>query len=282
MMDAGKRVLVMVAPTGAHLSKEDVPGLPVTPEELAAEARACRQAGAAALHLHVRDHEGRHTLDFMRYGEAINAIREEVGEDMVIQITTESAGRFSPKEQMWTALALTPESVSLALRELLPEDASDELQAEVGDFFVELGEMHAGPQLICYTPEDVARAARLVEDGTIGWARPFLLFVLGRRGGADATPQMLEDYLKAFEPLRERASWMACAFGPRQLEVLEEAAMRGGHVRVGFENGAELAPGEMAESNAALVGALVECLRGRGLEPMDPAQARAFFQTITG
>ena len=79
MITAGSEVLLMVAPTGAHLSKAEAPGLPVTPEELAAEAAACKVAGAAALHLHVRDEQGRHTLDFMRYGEAIHAPFSESG-----------------------------------------------------------------------------------------------------------------------------------------------------------------------------------------------------------
>ena len=282
MTTAGNRILLMAAPSGAHLSKEQVPGLPVTPEELAAEAAACMKAGAAALHLHVRDEQGHHTLDFMRYGEAINAVRDAVGDGMVIQITTESAGRFSPKEQMWTALSLTPESVSLAIRELLPEDADEELREEVREFFAELGEMQAGPQLICHSPEDVARVAKLYEEGMIEWPHPFLLFVLGRRGGPDATPEMLDDYLEAFVPLEERGHWMACAFGPHQLKVLEEAAARGGHVRVGFENGMELAPGEKAENNAALVEAMAGRLQERGLKLMNAEEARVFFQHVTG
>ncbi len=282
MTTAGSEVLLMVAPTGAHLSKAEAPGLPVTPEELTAEAAACKVAGAAALHLHVRDEQGRHTLDFMRYGEAINAVRGAVGDGMVIQITTEAAGRFSPREQMWTARSLTPESVSIALRELLPENADEEQVAEVREFLEDLGGMQAGPQLICYAPEEVARVAELCEEGMIGWPRPFLLFVLGRRGGEDARPEMLDDFLRAFEPLSEKGAWMACAFGPRQLDVLEEAAARGGHVRVGFENGVEISPGEVAKSNAALVEALAGRLRARGLKPMGVDAARELFRRVTG
>ena len=275
--------MLMVAPTGAHAAKSEVPGLPVTPDELAAEAMACRDAGAAALHLHVRDEQGRHTLDFMRYGEAINAVRAAVGQDMVIQITTEAGGRYSPRQQMWTARALTPESVSLALRELLPADADEELRAEVAEFLRDLGGMHAGPQIICHAPEDVRRVAELRAEGVIPWPRPFLLFVLGRRDGTPATARMLDAYLEAFAPLREEADWMACAFGPAQLDVLVEAARHDGHVRVGFENGMEIAPGRPAASNADLVAALAErLLTEAGRELMDAATARDFFRRITG
>src|SRR5262245_8845842 len=114
-------VMIMVAPNGARRTKTDHPALPLTPTELAEEARACTAAGATAIHLHVRDREGRHTLDASRYREATAAIREATGPDFVIQITTESVGRFSARDQMSCVRALRPQSASIALREILNE-----------------------------------------------------------------------------------------------------------------------------------------------------------------
>ncbi len=109
--------ILTVAPNGARRNKADHPGLPTTPVEITAEAARCRNAGAAMLHLHVRDAAGRHTLDPGRYSDAIAAVNE-AAPDIVIQITTEGAGRFGPAEQAAALMAVQPEAASLANREI--------------------------------------------------------------------------------------------------------------------------------------------------------------------
>ncbi len=269
-----RNVLIMVAPNGARLGKADAPGVPLTPGELAAEAVACRNAGAAAMHLHVRDEAGRHSLEAAHYREALAAVRAAVGQGMVLQITTEAAGCYRPDAQMQAVRQVRPEAVSIALRELLPEEADTARQREVLAF---LQWMHAegiAPQFILYEAGEVARLARLMKQGALPWARLFVLFVLGRYGGEAASADMLDGFLDAFQPLRQRAAWMACAFGARQLEVLRHVALRGGHVRVGFENGRDIAPGKAARGNAELVAALAKMLREEGLAPMNATHAR--------
>jgi len=269
-----REVLIMVAPNGARLSKSDVPTVPLTPRELAAEARACRRAGAAAMHVHVRDAQGRHSLRAEDYRAALRAIRAAVGDDMALQITTEAAGIYDLSAQMAVVRALKPVFVSLALREFLPSGQDAARRRQVADFLRWMRGQGIWPQIILYAPEEVARLARLMKEGIIPWARPFLLFVLGRYGGRQAGPEMLDDFVKVVQDAGLSAAWMACAFGARQLDVLEQAAAAGGHVRVGFENGRELAPSVPAENNARLVAALAERLRARGMTPMPPARAK--------
>ncbi len=291
MTEEGREVLVMVAPNGARLSTADVPTLPITPEELAAEAVACLRAGAAAMHLHVRDGEGRHSLDSAHYRAAMRAIEDATHGEMPIQATTEAAGRYGWREQIAAVRALKPPAVSIALRELLPDEAEadEERRAEAAAFFRWLHDEHLAPQIICYAPEEVRRVIALQEQGFIPWPHPFLLFVLGKKpggraSGPDAPEAMitqLEAFRDAFRPLAGRGEWMACAFGPHQIEVLERAAEMGGHVRVGFENGRDIAPGKPAATNADLVTALAERLRARGLAPMPPTSAHALFGRIT-
>src|SRR5690606_20425078 len=108
------------------------PNLPITADEVAAEAARCLIAGATALHLHVRDTEGAHSLDADLYRRATDAVSDAVGEALVVQITTEAVGRFTAEEQMACVRAVKPEAVSIALREVYPE-GSDE--APVRDFF---------------------------------------------------------------------------------------------------------------------------------------------------
>ena len=91
-------VFLAVAPNGARKTKADHPALPITPAELAATAAACAEAGAAMIHLHVRDADQRHSLDVEAYRAAIAAVRSAVGEDLVIQATSEPwSARCGPR-----------------------------------------------------------------------------------------------------------------------------------------------------------------------------------------
>ena len=97
-------LVIMVAPNGARRIKADHPRLPITPAEIADEAVPCAEAGASVLHVHVRSDDGRHTLDAELYRAAIDAVRQRLGERMVIQVTTEAVGRYGPAEQRrWCA-----------------------------------------------------------------------------------------------------------------------------------------------------------------------------------
>lgn len=122
MPPPSKPFVIAVAPNGARRGKINHPRLPIAIAEIAAEAARCREMGAAMLHLHVRDSSGRHTLDADLYAEAIAAVRRAAGADLIVQITTEAVGVYSPQEQMAVVDALAPEAFSAALRELLPDE----------------------------------------------------------------------------------------------------------------------------------------------------------------
>ncbi len=268
-------VMLMVAPNGARRTKADHPGLPLTPDELAAEARACMEAGAAAIHLHVRDGEGRHSLEPADYLPAIAAVRE-AAPDMVVQITTEAVGRYGPAEQMACVRAVVPEAASLALRELAPDDEKETLERLRG-FLRWMQVMDISPQFILYAPEEVERFLRLRSDGVIAFERPFLLFVLGRHSAeGGSAPEELDPFVEALGDAC--AEWAVCAFGPREAEIALHAARLGGHARIGFENNDRLPDGSVAESNADLVRAVRDLLDREGHALMSPADARALFR----
>ena len=113
-------MMVAVAPNGARKQKVDHRALPITPAELAATAAECQDAGASMIHLHVRDDRGGHLLDAQAYRAATAAVRDAVGPDMIIQVTTEAVGIYSVDEQIAVVQELKPEAVSLAVRELCP------------------------------------------------------------------------------------------------------------------------------------------------------------------
>ena len=119
------RIVLAVAPNGARKTRQDHPALPITPQELAHCAAACRDAGASMLHLHVRNAEGGHSLAPMDYRPAVDAVRRAVGLSLVLQLTSEAVGIYAPAEQQAMVRELRPEAVSLALREILPDVASE-------------------------------------------------------------------------------------------------------------------------------------------------------------
>ncbi len=272
--DLARPCVVMVAPNGARRRKSDHPAIPTTPEELAADAVACAQAGATAIHLHARDEQGAHTLDPSICRRFLEAVRETVGDRMVVQLTTEAVGRYGAGEQMRLVRELRPDAVSLAPRELVGE--AEDPPSEVRTFLDWLAEEAISPQFILYTPGEVARFHEWRQRGLIPQAKPFVLFVLGRylAEGESVEPRALLPFLERHDPA---CPWAVCAFGREETACLLSAAALGGHVRVGFENSLWHGSGEVARDNAAKVEALVAGLRllGRKIAPI--GETRALF-----
>ena len=138
--------------------KKDHPALPIGPEELAATAAACLEAGAAMIHVHVRDRDGGHLLDADAYREATNAIRDAVGDRLVIQITSEAVGRYKPAEQMAVVRA------TRARRRCRWRCANwcrtTAHETAFADFLLWLKNERIAPQIILYAPEEASALAR--------------------------------------------------------------------------------------------------------------------------
>ena len=240
--------IVMSAPNGARRSKDDHPALPVTSDELADCAESIAAAGASIIHLHVRDEQGGHSLDPDRYRAASTAVRNRVGDRLVIQITTEACGLYSAEQQMSTVRELKPEAVSLALKELCPDAESEPAAAE---FFSWLQAESVMPQYILFSPDEVIRFTDLRNRGVIPDDWPFVLLVLGRYSDSlTGDPDLLGRYV---EGLQQDVTWMVCCFGQTENKAVAEAARLNGHARVGFENNLVLPGGSTAPDNAALV-----------------------------
>jgi uncharacterized protein (DUF849 family) len=246
---ADSPTVIAVAPNGGRRSRADHPALPLTAAELAATAAACAEAGAAMIHLHVRDRDGGHLLDADAYREAIAAVRNAVGDRLVVQITSEALGVYSPGQQMDVVRAVRPEAVSLALRELAPDEASE---PEFARFLGWLHDNHVMPQIILYTPEEAVRLADMQRRGLIPHEDIPVLYVLGRyTPGQVSAPADLLPFLAPDMP--RFSHWSVCAFGRHEAACVTAAALLGGHARVGFENNLLLPDGATAGSNADLV-----------------------------
>ena len=156
---SGRPLLIAVAPNGARLSHQDHPKLPMTPQEMAECALTCHQAGAGMLHMHARDKNGRHTLDPAVNQTYLDKIRETLGAGLIVQLSTECADRFSPQDQMALLRRCQPEAASIALRELVPDQASEPAAQAL---FGELADYPTICQLIIYSREDLLQYYRLL------------------------------------------------------------------------------------------------------------------------
>ena len=265
-------LIITVAPNGAYKQRVDHPQVPLTRQDMARTAKACLDAGASMLHLHIRDAQGRHSLDVAGYRDALAAVRTAVGDAMVLQITSEAAKVYEAPAQIAMVRELRPEAVSVGLREV---DQAAIGEAGLAEFFGWLARERVMTQVILYDTVDLRRWQDLRQRGVVPEAPWFLLFVLGRyTAGQTSNPSDLVPFVHAHtgsEP------WSVCAFGSTEHACVSAAAALGGHVRVGFENNLYLKTGAVAPDNAVLVAQASEATRSLGRPLATAADIRERF-----
>lgn len=239
---------IMVAPTGARRSKSDHPQLPITIPEIVAETIACAEAGADALHLHVRDANGRHSLDAELYREALTALDHALP-GFPVQITTEAAGIFEVPAQLACIRDVQPKAASISVREM----ARDPVLAE--HVYGLCDEQGTSVQHILYDIDDWRQLGAWQTQGIVRPTQTDVIVVLGRY--TPAQDGSVAD-LEAFGDLMTGANGrvMVCVFGKAEHKVLRAAANLGADLRVGFENNIHRANGTLAASNAESVAKL--------------------------
>lgn len=264
-------VAIAVAPNGGRKVKADHPAVPLTAAELAVTAAHCLDAGAAMIHAHVRNPDGSHLLDADAYRAAIAAIRSAVGSRLVIQITSEALGKYTPAQQRAVVQAVKPEAVSLALRELV-QDAGEE--KAFSDLLRWMKRENVTPQIILYDVNDAIRLAELQKRGLIPFERLPVLYVLGRyTAGQTSKPVDLLPFVAPDAP--KFAHWSVCAFGAQEIACVTAGALLGGHMRVGFENNDLLPDGARAKGNRDLVSAARSAMLAVGLKVATADELRA-------
>lgn len=269
----GRKMVITCAVTGAETTRRHNPNLPVTPEEISkAASEACR-AGAAVLHLHVRDTEGNPTQDVPTFRRTIELVRREC--DIVIEVTTGGAVGMSLEERMGP-LALSPEMASLDCGTVnFGDDYMVNTLPMIREFARAMSMRGVRPTLECFDLSHVDAAAVLIEEGLL--EPPFHYgIVLGAPGGVRCDAETLEFFARR---LPEGAFWTAIGVGGRaSLEATRCAASLGGFMRVGFEDNVYLEKGVLAGSNARLVERAAETARDAGYEVVSPSEARELFE----
>jgi len=264
-------LLITVAPTGAETSKDDCPQLPTRLEELVATARECEAAGAAMIHVHIRDDEHRPTLDLARLKDTVAALREAT--DLIVQLST-GGSVHDPLDQRLKVLDAAPDSCSLTMG---TTNFGDDVFSNPWPFITELyqlsQERQVVPEFELFDLGHVAALRRLLDRyGPPYGGRVHVDFVMGVPGGMPGTAAALVAGVAALP--EAVTSWSATGIGRTTLSVMLASLAQGGHLRVGMEDVLTISKGVPVESNRQLVDRAVEIGHLAQRTPMTTAEAR--------
>ena len=261
------KVIITCAVTGNLTTPEQTPHLPITPAQIADACLGAADAGAAIVHIHVRDPlTGRPSMLLDHYVDVVERIRAR-NPELILNITTGPGGRFVPSKD-------DPKVAAEGTTLMVPEKRVEHIAALRPDICtLDLNTMNSGREVVINTPANVRRMAKVIVDagvrpeielfdsGDIALMRdlnadgtlqgPILCsFVMGVRYGFQPGP---ETVLYARDLLPSDAEFTAIGIGKAAFTTVAQSYLAGGHVRVGLEDSVYLARGQLATSNAEMV-----------------------------
>ena len=266
-----QKLIITAALTGAEVTREQQPALPVTPQEIAAAAEECAKAGASIVHLHAREADGTPTQDRETYRRIIAAIRERC--DVIVQVSTGGAVGMTSAERL-APVTLAPEMATLSMGTVnFGDDVFMNHPADMETFLHAMQQHGVKPEFEIFDTGMITTLNRWLKKGLLQGPQ-HVDFVLGIPGGMAGTPQAL---LYMVEQLPPAATWTVAGIGSAQLPLGTLAILLGGHVRVGFEDNVYYRKGELASSNAQLVARIARISEELNRPVATPAQARALL-----
>ncbi|HSA58490.1 MAG TPA: 3-keto-5-aminohexanoate cleavage protein [bacterium] len=264
------QVILTAALVGAELTRRETPYLPLTPVEIADAARMAVDAGAAVVHLHVRDENGAPTNAAARFQEALTAIRRVCRPVPILQVSTGGAVGDS-LESRAEPLEARPDMASLNSGSVNFGDAVFANPIPFIEFLAQrMGRKGIKPEIEVYDLSHVETAVRLIERGEIQRPAQFQ-FVMGVKGAIEATEENLKLLVSR---IPKESTWTVAGVGRHEFPMAELALTLGGHVRVGLEDNLYLEKGVLAKGSHELVQKAVELARRHGREPASPTEAR--------
>ena len=289
--NAKRPIIVTCAITGGGDTVGKHPAIPVTPEQIANSSLEAAQAGAAIVHIHVRDPAtGKPSAALELYREVVERIRAR-NDNVIINLTTGAGARYipsvdDPKTGGPGTTLMTPEARARHIVALRPEICTlDITTMNFGEFvFVNtpahlremakaINEAGVKPELELFDTGNVRLALKLIEEGVLKTPAMFQL-CLGVPWGAPATVEAL---LLMRDMLPKGSFWTGFAIGGLEFPMVAQTILLGGHVRVGLEDNLYIARGVYAPSNAALVEKAVGIVEALDYAPATPDQARAIL-----
>jgi 3-keto-5-aminohexanoate cleavage enzyme len=265
--------LITVAPTGAELSKSDVPNLPVTLDELVRTAQDCERVGAAMIHVHIRGADTRPTLDLGLLKETVAALRSAT--TLVVQLSTGGAVT-DPEEDRLRVLDALPDSASCTMGTV---NFGDDVFMNRWEFVVELHERMRDrgivPEYEIFDLGHLAALNRLLDEhGAPAGGHVHLDLVMGVPGGM---PGDVSTLVAALRLMPADATFSATGIGRTSLPVMLAALSAGGHLRVGMEDTVSYARGERVRDNAQLVARATGLAKIAQRPPMSTSEVRTLL-----
>ncbi len=270
-------LVITAALVGAETTREQTPYLPISPEEIAQEARRCRDAGASMVHLHVREPDGKPSQSAELFRQTIERIRE-LAPDLVCQTSTGGAVGMSVDER---AQPLTlegrakPEMATLTTGTVnFGDDVFWNPRPLVREIARRMRAAGIVPEIECFDAGMVDEAFALAKEGLLDLPAHFD-FVLGVPGALAARRSAIE-FLRS--QLTEGSTFTVAGVGRHQLPMAELAIELGGNVRVGLEDNVYVSKGVLAKGSFELVERVVDLARAKDRQVATPDQARQILR----
>ncbi len=266
-----EKLIITVAPTGSLPRRSKTPHVPITPQEIIDCAVRCESAGAAILHIHVRDPEDESPSPrFDLFQEVMEGVRARTR--LVTQISTGGRAGMSYEERS-ERLKLRPEMASLTTGSVnFPDSVYSNSPQLIEGLASDMKRYGIKPEMEIFDTSMIANAVSLQARG-LAEAPLHFNFVMGLRG---AIPATLENLVHLKNSLPSDATWTVSGIGAAQLPMNVHAILAGGHVRVGLEDNIYYRKGELA-TNEQLVERIVRIARELGREVASPDEARAIL-----
>ncbi len=272
-----EKLIITAAICGSRITREMTPHIPITPAEIVQSAIECRQAGAAVVHIHVRDPQtglGAQNVEF--FEQVAAPLREKT--DLILCLTTSGIpGRNLPIEERLAPLALKPELASFDAGSINLGGSvfvnSPEFLEQAAARMKDLG---IKPELEIFDLGMIVTCLRMKNEGKLSDPLHFQ-FVLGTPWGAPASPESL---LHLHRHLPQNCTWSVIGIGKGHLPMSMMALIMGGHVRVGLEDNIYYSRGVLAETNARFVERIVRIAGEYGREVATPDEARRMLNLL--
>lgn len=263
-----EKLIITAALTGAEVTKDIQPNLPVTPDEIADAAYECYLAGASIIHVHARDEKGEPTQSFEVYKEIKEKIEAKC--NAIVQPSTGGATWHTPDERL-QPVELKPEMATLSAGTCnFGNDVFMNSGEYIEKFASRMKELGVKPEIEVFERGMIENAKKYIKMGLIASPAHFD-FVLGVPGACPGAP---EDLLYMVSKLPSDATWTVAGVGRYETPLAAMGIMLGGHVRVGFEDNIYYDKGVLAESNAQLVKRVVRLAKEFGRAVATPDEAR--------
>ena len=267
-----EKLIITAAICGAEVTKAQNPAVPYTVEEIVREAKSAVDAGAAVVHLHVREDDGTPTQSRARFQECTDAILK-VCPDVILIPSTGGAVGMSPEERLQsTDTTPVPEMATLDCGTCnFGDEIFDNTMPTMRTFGKRMIERGIKPEYECFEMGHLDTILTMARKGEVPGAPMQFNFVLGVPGCTPATPENLAWLVKN---IPAGSTWTATGIGRHAFSLAAVAIVMGGGVRVGFEDNLNLAKGVPARSNGELVAKVVRLANELGRPVADSAEAR--------